>query len=367
MFFHWGARSGATHAIAAPSRQEHKGIKTIGRLVQICAGVLLLSAALLIGTALQVVNSIDRADLEAERLRAGNAIDAMTMAEGPLTEARAVLLGRMAGLHDAHLATKASDSPSTQHIPLLGGQGPRGSYLVWTRTGLGHKIFLQFAPIRLPIIAGMLLTVLAVLLRTLRIVGDIERQRHLAHLQSRCDAMTGLANRLALDARMTELAIARTRFAVVGLDLDRFKDINDAYGHAAGDTVLREVASRLAALMEPQDLLARVGGDEFVMVLVSRPDIAALTELARQSIAAVERPIRLDERSVMVGVSLGIVPPVATAHLPSALVDMADAALYRAKSRFGSAFNFVGEEPAAPRQPMSQTPAWAGQVVPGGV
>lgn len=357
MFFQWGPRPGATPAMAVASRQEHKGIKAIGRMVQICAGVLLLSAALLIGTALQVVHSIDQADLEAERLRAGNAIDAMTMADGPLTEASAVMLGRIAGLHDAHLAAKASDSPGMQQIPLLGAQGPSGSYLVWTRTGLGNRIFLQFAPIRLPIIAGMLLTVLVVLLRTLRIVGDIERQRRLAHVQSRQDALTGLANRLALDGRMTELTMAGTRFSVIGLDLDRFKHINDAFGHAAGDTVLREIGTRLAALMEPQDLLARVGGDEFVMLRVSRPDIAALTELARQSIAAVEQPIRIDGRTMTVGVSLGIVPPVATAHLPAALVDMADAALYRAKSRPGSAFNFAGSEPAAVHLPMLRASA----------
>lgn len=343
MLFQSTARSGAPSASAGADRDEHHSIKKIGRLVQVCAGVLVVSACLLVGTALQVMRSIDEADLAAERQRAANAIDSITSESGPLTEARATWLGRVAGLRDARLLAAQSQDPAIQQIPLLRGQGPSGAYLAWTPRTMAYDIFSRFAPIRLPIIAVMLLLVFSLLVWLKRQVADIELQRRLAHSQSRSDALTGLANRLALDARLAELSAARVPFAVLILDLDRFKSINDAFGHAAGDAVLREVGARLASLLGPADLLARMGGDEFVMLVATPSVLAGLPDLARQCINAVEQPIRIADGVVAVGISVGIVPPVATPHLPTALVAMADAALYRAKSRPGSAFNFAGD------------------------
>ena len=345
-------RPGEPSAKAAARRDEHHGIRTIGRLVLLCAVGLAIAAILLIGTAVQVMRSLDDADLAAERQRAANAIDAMAAMTGPLTDADVIALGHIAGLSNPHLSNSLSTDPAVQQIPLLAGEGPSGSYLTWTRSDLALQIFRQFAPIRLPIIGGMLLLVLGVLIKMRRVVADIEHQRQLAHRQSRSDVVTGLANRLAFQTALDTLAGSATPFAIIIFDLDRFKDINDAFGHAAGDAVLRAVGERLSRLLNVGDLLARLGGDEFVMLCTSRPTRPELTVLAQHCIAAIEQPIQLEGRLVRVGVSLGIVPAAAL-DLPSAtLMGAADAALYRAKSAKGSTFRFAGDEAPAIATPL---------------
>ena len=336
---------GTLPAMAAGRRDEHHGIRTIGRLVLLCAVGLVVAAVLLVATAFQVARSLDETDLAAERQRAANAVDAMAAAAGPLTDADIVLLGHIGGLKQAHLTYALAADPTLQQIPLLDGQGPSGSYLTWTRATIAEQVFLRFAPIRLPIIGGMLLLVLTVLIQLRRVVGDIERQRRLAHRQSRSDTMTGLANRLAFDTMLGDLAASRASFALLVLDLDRFKEINDALGHPAGDEVLRTVGARLSRLLGPGDLLARVGGDEFALLRVTSVDQTALGALARDCIAAVERPINVAGRSIHVGASLGIVQADAQ-RAPESLIALADAALYHAKSRPGSAFHFAGNAPA---------------------
>ncbi len=344
MTFLFPHRPDAPSATAAARRDEHHGIRTIGRLVLLCAIGLVVAAMLLIGTALQVMRSLDEAELANERLRAANAIDAMVAIHGTLTDEHVIALGKVAGLANVHLSDRLETDPRQQQLPLLAQQGPSGSYLTWARSDLAEKTFRQFAPVRLPIIGGMLLLVLGVMLQLRRVVADIEHQRQLAHRQSRSDVVTGLANRLAFATALEDLARTATPFAILILDLDRFKDINDAFGHAAGDEVLRTVGARLSRLLYPADLLARLGGDEFVLLCTSRPTRSALAALAQQCIAAVEQPIELEGRAMRVGVSLGIFPAPALGLPPSTLMGAADAALYRAKSVRGSAFRFAGDD-----------------------
>ncbi|UJW84512.1 GGDEF domain-containing protein [Devosia sp. SL43] len=332
--------------LARERRGEHRGIKTIGRLVLLCAVGLVVSAFLLVMTALQVVQSLDRADLATERQRAANAVDIMTATGGPLTHDQVIILGRIAGLDDAHLSYELTSTPRVEQIPLLAGQGPSGSYLTWTRSGMAEQVFLQYAPIRLPIIGGMLLLVLGVMFKLRQVVADIERQRRQAFQQSRSDVMTGLANRLAFETALADLVADKTRFAILLFDLDRFKEINDLHGHAAGDGVLRAIGTRLSRLLEDGDLLARLGGDEFVVLSTGHSDRAALAALAQRCIATIEQPIQLEKQAVRVGVSLGIVPADALDLPPDTLMGAADAALYRAKSSPGSSFRFAGDEPA---------------------
>ena len=339
---------GASPAYAAARRDEHRGIKTIGRLVLLCAVGLVVAAILLVTTALQVVQSLDQADLAAERQRAANAIDAMTEIHGPLSESDAIALGRAASLRDAHLSHGRNTTARVEQIPLVAGQGPSGSYLTWTRSAMAEQVFLRFAPIRLPIIGAMLVLVLGVMFKLRQIVADIERQRRLAFQQSRSDVVTGLANRLAFETALDELAAAPAPFAIVLFDLDRFKEINDLYGHAAGDEVLRTVGIRLSRLLQAGDVLARLGGDEFGLLSTGRFDKTALTALAQRCIASIERPIQLMGRPVTVGVSLGIVPAGARPLPPAALMAAGDAALYDAKAIAGSSFRFAGADPIAP-------------------
>ena len=147
------------------------------------------------------------------------------------------------------------------------------------------------------------------------------------------DPLTGLPNRVLFARRLDE-AVARfqhdrTPLAVLFVDLDAFKDINDGSGHLLGDKVLVEVGARLSSALRDADVVARFGGDEFV-VLLPGTDVAAADLIAHRLLAAVRRPMEFDGRRLHVSASIGVAvsPPVQ----PDALLRAADAAVYYAKS-----------------------------------
>ena len=148
------------------------------------------------------------------------------------------------------------------------------------------------------------------------------------------DPLTGLANRALLEERLrTSLARdARSGEAtgVLFLDLDGFKDINDRYGHAAGDEVLRAVADRLTRAVRPSDTVARIGGDEFVILVESAqpPTLAALAARLRR---AVEEPLRVQDVELTVGVSVGSALSERGHSDPQGLLSEADARMYEDK------------------------------------
>lgn len=126
--------------------------------------------------------------------------------------------------------------------------------------------------------------------------------------QALTDPLTGLANRSAFSARLTQLLAsqAQPRFALLFLDGDRFKSINDNWGHAAGDEVLKAIGSRLLSLAAESDLVARLGGDEFAMLVCSRTSEAALQSLMQRIHDATKEPILITEgMPVTTSVTLG--------------------------------------------------------------
>jgi diguanylate cyclase (GGDEF)-like protein/PAS domain S-box-containing protein len=150
------------------------------------------------------------------------------------------------------------------------------------------------------------------------------------------DGLTGLPNRAFLVDRLSRLlakaAQHRAPVAVLFLDLDRFKSINEAQGHFAGDRVLDEVASRLRAVTRGVDTVARLGGDEFVLVC-PETDMETAAWFAQQVIDALARPMRIEGRSVRISASIGIaVTPPLDADAEG-LLRHADAAMYEAKAR----------------------------------
>jgi diguanylate cyclase (GGDEF)-like protein len=140
--------------------------------------------------------------------------------------------------------------------------------------------------------------------------GALRRNaRELRH-QARHDALTGLANRTLLEERLRH-ALARERrthgrVAVVLLDLDEFKTVNDSLGHAAGDTLLTVAAHRLQGVIRTSDTIARLGGDEFAVLLEDPGDLDAVTEVAQRLLDALRHPIHLAGRQVYVYASAGI-------------------------------------------------------------
>ncbi|OIQ82402.1 cyclic di-GMP phosphodiesterase Gmr [mine drainage metagenome] len=147
------------------------------------------------------------------------------------------------------------------------------------------------------------------------------------------DNLTGLANRASFNAALSRdlEGVAERETTVLFVDLDDFKDVNDAYGHHAGDDLLRVVATRLREVTRPSDLCARIGGDEFA-VLLRRTGEAAAAEVAQRVVAAVSTPATLDDAVVHVGASVGVASVVGGDD-PETLVHRADVAMYAAKAQ----------------------------------
>lgn len=147
------------------------------------------------------------------------------------------------------------------------------------------------------------------------------------------DALTGAANRAGLARRAAVALEAGEPFALMLLDLDGFKAVNDTHGHAAGDAVLVALVQRLRALLREDDLVARLGGDEFVVVLAGAPPRAALADKARAMARAVAVALAFEGRSLSVGLSVGIASHPGDGRTLEALLRAADAAMYASKRR----------------------------------
>ena len=170
-----------------------------------------------------------------------------------------------------------------------------------------------------------------------------ERIQRMAHH----DGLTSLPNRLLFNDRLEQaISLAKRdsrQFALLYLDLDRFKQVNDNLGHTAGDELLQAVAARIRRQVRESDTVARVGGDEFAIIL---PDIARREEVqtvARKIIGALVAPFRLgsQQQRVDIGTSIGIALYPADARDADALIKAADAAMYTAKQE-GNSFRFCG-------------------------
>lgn len=164
---------------------------------------------------------------------------------------------------------------------------------------------------------------------------DLERTRleDKLRVQAETDGLTGVLNRGALERAAAELSRSSVRVGLILLDLDYFKSVNDRFGHAAGDAVLRATAQRLAAVLAEEDLVARFGGEEFA-VLLTGARAEALAAIALQLRQMIEQePFMLpDHRLVAVTASFGTAVTTARPGMWQGLLEAADAALYQAKT-----------------------------------
>ncbi|MDP8984437.1 MAG: EAL domain-containing protein [Pseudomonadota bacterium] len=176
---------------------------------------------------------------------------------------------------------------------------------------------------------------------TARTKGLETAHKQLRHMATH-DALTGLPNRLLLEDRISRAIVHSDRhghtFAVMLLDLDRFKLINDAVGHRAGDELLKEVALRLKGVVREVDTVARLGGDEFVLIIVPSPDPDLVKSTATRIITALNAPVRIAGIEVHTSPSIGIAFYPADAGTVEKLLAYADAAMYCAKQRGRNTF-----------------------------
>ena len=245
------------------------------------------------------------------------------------------------------------DSPSFSRsparpasLPVLNNSGEVIGYVTWVPFEPGEQVRRRMVPAILTalLLVGFFLAWL--LWRIWRNRVELEASRTQAEQQALHDPLTGLPNRILLDDRLMHALTRRggKTPAVVLLDLDRFKNVNDTLGHQAGDMLIRDFGKRLIGLLREQDTIARLGGDEFA-VLVEDAGEANVRLLCERILEAVKQPFEILGRQVFVGVSLGVAlaSPVAKADA-SELIRRADIALYRSKGNGRNRYTIFTEE-----------------------
>jgi diguanylate cyclase (GGDEF)-like protein/PAS domain S-box-containing protein len=185
---------------------------------------------------------------------------------------------------------------------------------------------------------------------TLRDISERKAHTDALEYQALHDALTGLPNRSLFGDRLRQALLAARRnqkmFGVLLLDLDRFKDINDALGHDRGDSLLQEVTARLRGVLRATDTIARLGGDEFAVLTTDAKHPEDVVGTARKILASLEGPFAIADQMVETGASIGIAMYPVHGDDPSTLLRRADVAMYVAKRSGGGSALYQPEQEA---------------------
>lgn len=304
--------------------------------------VVILGSALL-WTASQVAGQIDTITISDDHARLSRALE--VAGQGPdLTAERLVQIAGLTGMQSPRVASVASavhaGESAIEVTPEL--------TLIWTPQHPGAQLFKTFAPIRIPMIVLMAAGLLGVIAYLNRLARLLDAQRRETAELAAADSLTGLSNRLgfdtALTARFTPAPLPTT---LLYLDLDGFKTVNDTFGHAAGDNILRSIAARLRTYFPDALSIARIGGDEFAVLLEGVHTQATLNK-ARRTRNQLRIPFQSGDRRTEVGLSIGIAEAPEHGLTPKTLLAMADAALYRAKAQNSGVSRAMDAPPAGP-------------------
>jgi diguanylate cyclase (GGDEF)-like protein len=176
---------------------------------------------------------------------------------------------------------------------------------------------------------------------TLTLNRRLQTARIAAEEQAFTDPLTGLRNRRAMDSTLSRLCATSSAFCLVHLDLDHFKAVNDTHGHAAGDHVLQETAHRMLRIIRREDTIARVGGDEFILVFEELVEPQFISDVVDRIINEIRIPIRYGAISCRISGSAGISIRISSQNAsPEGMIAAADEALYKAKASGRSCHKF---------------------------
>lgn len=232
---------------------------------------------------------------------------------------------QMTGLAFAAASPEAGDS-----IALRDHSGRVLTRVTWTTNAPGSAMFARFFPWLMLIALNAIGLSIYMLRRAQRATRDLAMSETTARHLANHDTLTGLPNRRALLSYGAKRGADSGSMAMVYLDLDGFKEVNDLFGHQAGDVLLREATDRLRSVVGGAGLLTRVGGDEFAILLCDNPKLDDLTALADAIVAAMAQPFTANHIKMVVSASVGIVVGRAN-DTTEELARLADIAMYAAK------------------------------------
>jgi diguanylate cyclase (GGDEF)-like protein len=219
--------------------------------------------------------------------------------------------------------------------------------IVRDETNTSYELFSAIWPISLTSAVAVVLVMSFLYRSIVDLVQELEAREAAAQHLALHDQLTNLANRALLEDRLDQ---AMTRYrrtgepvALLMLDLDRFKQVNDTLGHNAGDLLVQEVGDRLRSLVRETDTVARIGGDEFAIVQISPKGEADVRRLCERIISIIRKPFILGDREARVGVSIGAVFASKEVSEASELLRKADITMYRAKAAGRDCFRIFTE------------------------
>jgi diguanylate cyclase len=245
-------------------------------------------------------------------------------------------LGQRLRLKRLRVVEPGSGPPLDREFSIVDDVGGTIAQFAWLRDETRSRLARNVLPF-LAVASGCFLLLGGFLFRYMRrtaatIAAGEDRLRHLTFH----DPLSGLPNRAFFGERLGELIkevrLTGSLAAVLSIDLDRFKDINDTLGHLVGDALIRAVALRLVRTLRDQDLIARLGGDEFAVLTTGVADIGALQAIAERIIETLRAPFRIMGHPIVTGASMGIALITPRSGEAADIMRCADVALYRAKN-----------------------------------